>query len=128
MYQLEVEIELRAKLAKLMCGLQRILEMEQQNHELFQSEGALQLLITPDFIGRIDGAANVDDVPEDEANVEDDELPSLEDDEMPDLEEADSSSETDVDHHGEEEELLEEIRMEGNEQQTLVIIIVIILL
>ena len=62
--------------------------MEQQYYELFQSEGALQLLTTPDFIGGIDGAANVDDVSEDnEANVdEDDEMPGLEDDEMPDLE------------------------------------------
>ena len=83
--------------------------MEHHYYKLYQSEGAAQLLITPDFIGRIDGVANVDDVSEDnEADVdnEDDEMPYLEDDKMPDLEEADSSSETDSDHLGEEEEEL----------------------
>ena len=60
--------------------MQRILEMEQHYYKLYQSEGAAQLLITPDFIGRTDGAANVDDVSKDnEADVDD------EDDEMPNL-------------------------------------------
>ena len=54
--------------------------MEQQYYKLYQSEGAAQLLITPDFIGWIDGAANVDNVSKDnEADVhdEDDEMPNL---------------------------------------------------
>ena len=54
--------------------------MEQHYYKLYQSEGAAQLLITLDFIERIDGAANVDNVSKDhEADVDD------EDDEMPNL-------------------------------------------